>query len=95
MNLPEEFLRRMEQRLGEEYPAFLQSYEKPPYRALRVNTLKISLEDFFRDPPFPLGAQVDWEERGVYIDEPKAGAYPAHFAGLYYLQEPSAMIVGD
>lgn len=95
MNLPEEFLRRMEQRLGEEYPAFLQSYEKPPYRALRVNTLKISLEDFFRDPPFPLGAQVDWEERGVYIDEPKAGAYPAHFAGLYYLQEPSAMIVGN
>lgn len=63
MNLPEEFLRRMEQRLGQEYPAFLQSYEKPPYRALRVNTLKISLEDFFRDPPFPLGAQVDWEER--------------------------------
>ncbi len=95
MKLPEEFLRRMEQRLGEEYPAFLQSYEKPPYRALRVNTLKISLEDFFREPPFPLGAQIDWEYRGMYIDEPKAGAYIEHFAGLYYLQEPSAMTVGE
>ena len=95
MNLPEEFLRRMEKRLGQEYPAFLQSYEKPPYRGLRVNTLKIGVEEFLREPPFPLGAQIDWEHRGMYIDEPKAGAYIEHFAGLYYLQEPSAMIVGE
>lgn len=95
MKLPEEFLRRMEKRLGDEYPAFLQSYEKPPYRALRVNTLKIDLERFLREAPFPLGKQIDWEYRGMYLDEPKAGAYLEHFAGLYYLQEPSAMIVGE
>lgn len=95
MKLPEEFLRRMEKRLGDEYPAFLQSYEKPPYRALRVNPLKIPLKRFFDDPPFPLGEQVDEEINGVYITEPKAGAYLEHFAGLYYLQEPSAMVVGE
>ena len=38
--LPQAFLDRMEQMLGEEYPAFLQSYEKERYQALRVNPLK-------------------------------------------------------
>ena len=95
MNLPEKFLKRMKERLGEEYPAFLQSYERPPYRALRVNTLKISAEEFMRIVPFPLGARTAWEENGFYIGEEKAGSYKEHFAGLYYLQEPSAMCVGE
>ncbi|MDE6411496.1 MAG: RsmF rRNA methyltransferase first C-terminal domain-containing protein [Clostridia bacterium] len=95
MNLPEKFLERMKERLGKEYPAFLASYEKPPYKALRVNTLKISLEDFLDLAPFYLGEQTDWEENGFYIEEEKAGSYKEHFAGLYYLQEPSAMCVGE
>ena len=95
MNLPEKFLIRMQERLGGESPAFLASYERPPYKALRVNTLKVSLEDFLEIAPFPLGEQTDWEENGFYIDEEKAGAYAEHFAGLYYLQEPSAMCVGE
>ena len=95
MNLPAEFLARMRERLGETFPAFLSSYENPPWRALRVNTLKISLFDFLEHAPFPLGEQTDWECNGLYITEPKAGSYPEHFAGLYYLQEPSAMCVGE
>ena len=95
MNLPEKFLKRMKERLGEEYPAFLSSYEKPPYKGLRVNTLKISVEDFLENAPFPLGEQTEWEYRGFYHTQEKAGAYLEHFAGLYYLQEPSAMSVGE
>ena len=96
MKLPEKFLNRMQERLGADYPAFLSSYQNPPYRGLRVNTLKISVEDFFENAPFPIGEQiVDWEWHGFYIDEEKAGAYREHFAGLYYLQEPSAMSVGE
>lgn len=95
MNLPAEFLSRMKERLGKDFPAFLASYEKPPYKALRVNTLKISLEKFIERAPFPLGEQTDWECNGFYITEEKAGAYAEHFAGLYYLQEPSAMAVGE
>ena len=96
MKLPEKFLQRMKERLGADYPAFLSSYEKPPVKGLRVNTLKIGVEEFLRNAPFPLGEQiVDWEWRGFYIDEEKAGAYKEHFAGLYYLQEPSAMSIGD
>ena len=60
-----------------------------------MNTLKISLDDFLEIAPFPLGLQTDWEENGFYIEEEKAGSYREHFAGLYYLQEPSAMCVGE
>ena len=95
MNLPEKFSNRMQERLGKEYPAFLSSYEKPPCKGLRVNTLKISVEDFLEHAPFPLGEQIDWEYRGFYHTQEKAGAYLEHFAGLYYLQEPSAMSVGE
>lgn len=99
MNLPEDFLSRMKERLGEHFPAFLSSYEAPPYKALRVNTLKIKLIDFLKNPPFPLGEQIAFPEaeeiNQFYITEEKAGRFPEHFAGLYYLQEPSAMCVGE
>ncbi|MDE7158601.1 MAG: RsmF rRNA methyltransferase first C-terminal domain-containing protein [Clostridiales bacterium] len=95
MKLPEEFLKRMKERLGEEFPAFLQSYDRAPYKGLRVNTLKAEREKFLDVAPFPLGEQINWEPLGFYIEEEKAGAYIEHFAGLYYLQEPSAMAVGE
>ena len=40
--LPEQFLKRMEEMLGEEFPAFLESYDRERYQALRINTLKKS-----------------------------------------------------
>ena len=95
MQLPQAFLDRMRRRLGNDFPAFLASYEKPPYKGLRVNTLKISVEDFLRRAPFPLGEQIEWEYRGFCHTEEKAGKDPYHFAGLYYLQEPSAMCVAE
>ena len=88
--LPEQFLTRMQKRLGSEFPAFLASYEIPPRRGLRVNALKISAEEFFKISPFALKG-VPWEKNGFFITEEKPGADPYHFAGLYYLQEPSAM----
>ena len=38
--LPQEFLERMENMLGEEYPAFLKSYDIARYQALRLNPQK-------------------------------------------------------
>ena len=92
MNLPQAFLDRMRERLGSDFPAFLASYDIPPYKGLRVNPLKISAAEFQKISPFPLGGQVKWEPNGFYHHEEKAGGDPYHFAGLYYLQEPSAMI---
>ncbi len=93
MNLPQAFLDRMKERLGRDFPAFLASYERLPYKGLRVNTLKISAEEFARRAPFPLGGNVGGDPACFYIEEEKPGADPYHFAGLYYLQEPSAMTV--
>ncbi len=89
--LPAAFLARMRAELGEEeFRAFLQSYEKPLPRGIRVNTLKIDREKFSEISPFAL-RPVPWEENGFYVAEEKAGRHPYHFAGLYYSQEPSAM----
>lgn len=90
MNLPEDFLERMKQRLGERFPAFLRSYGQPPARGLRVNTLKITRAEFEKISPFAL-LPVPWEKNGYYVEEEKAGGHIYHFAGLYYCQEPSAM----
>lgn len=95
MELPNEFILRMKERLGEEFPAFLRAYERPPYKGLRVNTLKIGVGEFCDIAPFPLGEQLlDWDICGFCHAEEKAGADVLHFAGLYYCQEPSAMAVG-
>ncbi len=98
MKLPEEFLKRMQERLGKDFPAFLRSYENPPCKGLRVNTLKIGAEEFLKNAPFPVGGKILFPEGeeigGFYVGEDKAGGYAEHFAGLYYMQEPSAMCVG-
>ncbi|MCD8372522.1 MAG: RsmB/NOP family class I SAM-dependent RNA methyltransferase [Clostridia bacterium] len=90
MNLPQDFLNRMQSRSGEEYGDFLASYSKPAVKGVRVNTLKISVEEFNKISPFAV-SPVPWTTDGFYIAEEKAGKFIEHFAGLYYVQEPSAM----
>lgn len=90
IKLPQSFLDRMKTELGDGYEAFIVSYDRAPYRAIRVNTLKIPVEEFKKISPFKL-EPVPWEECGFYIDSEKAGKSLYHSAGLYYSQEPSAM----
>ena len=89
--LPKAFLERMKEMLGEEYDAFLKSYEAPRQFGLRVNTLKISVEEFLKQSPFHL-TPVPWTKNGFYYEEADRPArHPYYASGLYYLQEPSAM----
>ncbi len=85
--LPEAFLNRMENQLGDEYPAFLESLERPRAVALRFNPLK------GEKPQLPfVGDSVPWEPMGYYYDpQSRPGLHPYHEAGVYYLQEASAM----
>ena len=85
--LPQEFLNRMQDQLGEEYPAFLASLERPRAVALRFNPLK------GQRPAMPFTAsEVPWEPEGFYYDPAsRPGLHPYHEAGVYYLQEASAM----
>ena len=89
--LPQEFLERMENMLGEEYPAFLKSYDIARYQALRLNPQKGDDVSFLNRGVFSL-ERVPWAEHGYYYtakDTP--GKHPYHEAGVYYIQEPSAM----
>ncbi len=91
MKLPEEFKRRMQDMLGAEYDAFLKEYEKPRKYGLRLNTLKMTPEEFENKVNFPL-QRVPWTENGYYYEANlQPSKNPLYFAGLYYLQEPSAM----
>ena len=85
--LPEAFLIRMQAQLGEEYEAYLQSLERPRAVALRFNPLKGQAPSL----PF-VGQPVAWEPNGFYYDPAsRPGLHPYHEAGVYYLQEASAM----
>jgi NOL1/NOP2/sun family putative RNA methylase len=95
MNLPEAFVERMKEMLGEEYRAFADSYNKTRLRGLRVNTMKISPEEFERIAPFPV-KRVPWVRNGFFYDNDVFPAqHPYYAAGVYYLQEPSAMTPAD
>lgn len=89
--LPEKFTARMRRELGDEFPAFLASYEEPPKRGLRVNTLKNEPEEFLRVSPWALEPTGMLEEGFVVKGGEGFGRHPYHAAGLFYMQEPSAM----
>lgn len=89
--LPIDFMERMKKMLGGEYESFLASYDKEKQQALRVNPLKGEISTFLEKNPFSL-SPVPWTEYGFYYGkEDKAGKHPYHEAGVYYIQEPSAM----
>lgn len=89
--LPEEFLKRMQEMLGEEYEEFLASYEQPRTYGLRVNTRKMTPEEFEERKIFPV-KRIPWVENGFFYEgDVRPAQHPLYAAGAYYLQEPSAM----
>ena len=90
-DLPQSFLDSMKEILGEDYEAFLAGFDGQRQYGLRVNTLKMNLEEFERIAPFHL-KKVPWISNGYFYEAEDAPAkHPFYSAGLYYLQEPSAM----
>lgn len=95
MNLPVAFEQKMKEMLGPDYENYLASFERAPYQGLRVNTAKISVKDFLKITPYELNP-VPWCPNGFYYDkDEKPAKHPFYFAGLYYIQEPSAMITAS
>ncbi len=90
MNLPPLFQERMKKQLKEEYEAFMESYLNERSSGLRLNLLKLQSPQKL---PFSLHP-VPWAEGGFYYPlEERPGKHPYFDAGLYYIQEPSAMAV--
>ena len=91
MKLPELFEEKMRRLLGEDFSEYEKHLDDPAYYGIRVNTLKISVEDFLKICPFHV-TKVPWTDNGFYVDrEEKPSKHPYYHAGLYYIQEPSAM----
>ncbi len=91
MKLPENYLIEMKDLLKDEYDAYLKAMEEPSVNSLRINTRKISVDDFLKISPFSL-TPVPWCSNGFYYDaSERPGTHPYYYAGLYYIQEASAM----
>lgn len=91
--LPERYCESMKVLLGEEYSKYIDSLSENSCTAFRVNTGKISLEKWSEINPFST-KKVSWTDKGFYYDASidMPSKHPYYFAGLYYIQEPSAMI---
>ena len=68
MNLPESYLKTMKDMLGDDYDAYLESFNDKRLYGLRVNNLKISTEDFLKISPFKL-KPIPWIKNGFYYEE--------------------------
>lgn len=89
--IPGEFLERMKGMLGDEFEDFLNSYGDERTFGLRVNEEKIACEEFEKIVPFA-AERIPWIGNGYfYKEESRPSRCPFYQAGLYYLQEPSAM----
>lgn len=89
--LPQDFIDRIEQMLGEEeLQEFLASYDEKRNYALRLNGAKPIDNGYFESTDIP------WEPSGRYYADPEVsgfrpGKHPYHECGAYYIQEASAM----
>ncbi len=89
--IPQAFLSRMQVLLGPDYGDYLRSYDRPLQKGLRLGPKARGLA---LDLPFGL-TPVPWAAGGFSYDpDARPGKHPWHEAGLYYLQEPSAMAPG-
>ena len=88
--LPQEYENRMKQLLGADFDGYFNELQNPPVKAFRVNTEKISLEEFKKINVFG-NEKIPYVNNGYYLNYEKVGNHPYHHAGLIYVQEPGAM----
>lgn len=92
VQLPKDFLARMQKQLGADYPAYLKAMEQAPQASLRVNTLKITPEKLLSLLGLELLPVPGTNDGFVVPAGFRAGSDPFHAAGLYYMQEASAQM---
>lgn len=63
----------------------------PAFCGVRVNPLRMSVEQFKKTAPFEVSDCIFWKYGLKIANEDRTGLHPLHFAGAYYIQEPSAM----
>lgn len=89
--LPERFLKRMAEMLGDEYPDFEKALSEPNVRAVRVNETKISVERFLSLTELDVSPIPYAREGFIPSNTEGIGKSPEHHAGMFYVQDPGAM----
>ncbi|WP_456297355.1 16S rRNA (cytosine(1407)-C(5))-methyltransferase RsmF [Vibrio sp. AK197] len=98
--LPDEFLREMSAILPAHLSMadFIESCQQPLRKSIRVNTLKMSVDQFKRlanSKGWQL-TQIPWCETGFWIDADESqvplGNTAEHMCGVFYIQEASSML---
>lgn len=90
--LPIEFKERMKTLLGEDSEVFFAELENgAAVRSFRVNTMKLSRDEFEETGPEIDRTEVDFPKGAYYTEERFPGSLPCHHAGMIYMQDPSAM----
>jgi NOL1/NOP2/sun family putative RNA methylase len=92
--LPAAFASRMKRLLGNEFDAFMASFDQPAERAFRVNTDKIRLADFAAANTLD-SQPIPYVPTGYYFRGEKIGHHPFHHAGMVYAQDPGAMATAE
>ncbi len=87
---PEAFLTRMQEQLGPEFPAFFDALQRPPKKALRVNTLKTDFAELSALLDLPLTPLSENPTGAAVPLDFNPNATPLHAAGLFYMQEACA-----
>ena len=91
MELPLFYKEKMRRILKDEYEDYIKSFESEAQSGIRINTLKISPAEFEKKGIFDL-EPVKWCDEGFYCgDNQRPAKNYLYHAGLYYIQEPSAM----
>ena len=91
--LPDKYLKTIKEILQDEYDEYIASFNQDRIHSLKVNTSKISLEDFQK--LFPSLKQVPWAKDGFYYEDENITKSPYYYAGLFYIQEASAMLPAE
>lgn len=93
--LPQAFLEEVRPLLSEDFEAFVDAFDQPRVRGLRLNPAKVGAEELSALLGLPL-EPVAWCPNGyTFPSEISLGGHPSHLAGLFYLQEPSSMAVAE
>lgn len=91
MMLPEKYIEEMKELLKDDLDDYLYSFDSEPISSIRINNHKVSNEEFLKISPFNL-KKIDWINNGYYLNgDYRPGTHPFYDAGLYYIQEASAM----
>lgn len=93
MDLPIKYTEKMKNLLGKDFDAYIKSFEDKNYQGLRANTLKITPDKLKDLLDFNL-SPIPWCNTGFYYEDERPAKSPYYNAGLFYIQEPSAMSTG-